>query len=159
MVKIWIAHDTGLGLLGELPGGVRVEVMPSADRLPSDPSDVEFWVPPFMAKPDVVELAGRMASLRAVQLLSAGADAWVGRLSSRVTLCDARGVHDSSTSEWVVAAVLSFVRDFPLFARSQEQGHWAYRQTGELAGKRVLIVGAGSIGRALEARLLPFEVS
>ncbi|GAA0721407.1 2-hydroxyacid dehydrogenase [Dactylosporangium roseum] len=157
--KIWIPHERGSDLLGPVPEGCRVEIMPSPDELPSDPADVVFWVPPFLAKPDVVTLAERMPALRVVQLMTAGADAWTGRLPSRVTLCDARGVHDSSTAEWVVAAILAFLRDFPVFARAQERGHWAYRQTGELAGKRVLIVGSGSIGRALEARLLPFEVS
>jgi phosphoglycerate dehydrogenase-like enzyme len=91
--------------------------------------------------------------------MSAGADAWAGRLPDGVTLCDARGVHDSSTAEWVVGVILAYLRDLPLFARAQERGEWAYRRTDELAGKRVLIVGSGSIGRAVEARLLPFDVS
>jgi phosphoglycerate dehydrogenase-like enzyme len=67
-------------------------------------------------------------------------------------------VHSSSTSEWAVAAVLAYLRDFPYFARAQARGEWAYRPTDELAGKRVLIVGAGAIGEATAARLAPFEV-
>ncbi|MEV6927138.1 2-hydroxyacid dehydrogenase [Dactylosporangium sp. NPDC051485] len=133
--------------------------MPSPEELPSEPGDVAFWVPPFLARSEVTMLAARMPRLRVVQLLSAGADAWAGRLPADVSLCDARGVHDSSTAEWVVGAVLAHVRDLPLFARAQERGEWAYRRTDELAGKRVLIVGAGSIGRAVEARLAPFEVT
>jgi phosphoglycerate dehydrogenase-like enzyme len=160
MVKIWVAHEAGLPpLRAEAPADVAVEVMPSPSELPSDPDGVVFWVPPFLAKPEVTVLAERMPDLRVVQLLSAGADAWVGRLPAHVNLCDARGVHDSSTAEWVVGAILSYVRDLPLFARAQERGEWAYRRTDELAGKRVLIVGAGSIGRAVEARLTPFEVT
>lgn len=136
-----------------------MEVMPGLGELPSDPGDVEFWVPPFLAKPEVTGLAARMPRLRVVQLLTAGADAWVDRLPGDVTLCDARGVHDSSTAEWVVGAILAYVRELPLFARAQERGEWAYRHTDELAGKRVLIVGAGSIGVAVRARLAPFEVT
>ncbi|WP_432835973.1 2-hydroxyacid dehydrogenase [Dactylosporangium sp. CA-092794] len=160
MVKIWIAHGTGLPLLGPLPReGVRVEVAKSVAELPSDPSGVVFWVPPIPSGPGLTDLAARMPDLHVVQLLSAGADAFAGRLPAGVTLCDARGVHDSSVAEWVVAAVLAYVRDLPLFVRAQERGEWAYRGTGELAGKRVLIVGAGSIGHAVQARLLPFGVT
>jgi phosphoglycerate dehydrogenase-like enzyme len=161
-VKVWIPHEQGLDLIGEVPEGVTVEVAPQPDALPSDPGDVRFWVPPFLALADSVPLAAKMPELRVVQLLSAGADTWVGRLRERVTLCDARGVHDSGTAEWVVAAILSYLREFPGFARAQAARDWAYRRyapTDELAGKRVLIVGAGSIGEALATRLAPFEVS
>lgn len=161
-MKVWIAHEQGLALLGELPEEVTdVEVAPAPDRLPGDPAGVEFWVPPFLAPAEAARLAARLPDLRVVQLLSAGADAWVGRLPSGVTLCDARGVHDSSTAEWVVTAILCHLRGFPAAVRAKERAEWAYDRiapTDELAGKRVLIVGAGSIGAALAARLTPFEV-
>jgi phosphoglycerate dehydrogenase-like enzyme len=159
-VKVWIPHEIGLSLIGEPPAGTTIEVY-SGDQtgLPSDPAAVEFWVPPFLSAGSTTSMIGKMPALRVVQLLSAGADAWVDRLSSHVTLCDARGVHDSSTSEWAVAAILAYLREFPVFVRSQARREWAYRWTGELAGKRVLIVGAGSIGAAIARRLAPFEVS
>ncbi len=50
-------------------------------------------------------------------------------------------------------------REFPHFAQAQAARRWTFRLTDELAGKRVLIVGAGSIGEAIAARLAPFEVS
>jgi phosphoglycerate dehydrogenase-like enzyme len=75
-----------------------------------------------------------------------------------VTLCDARGVHDSGTAEWAAAAILAHLRNFPAFARAQAERRWSPTPTDELAGKRVLIVGAGSIGSALAARLAPFDV-
>jgi phosphoglycerate dehydrogenase-like enzyme len=180
LVKVWIAHESGLPLLGEVPAGVTIEVLSAPDQLPSDPAEVEFWTPPFLSQSDVLRLVGGVAErsevqvarqagiaergggmtgLRVVQLMSAGAEAWVGHLPADVTLCDARGVHDSSTSEWVLTAVLSYLRDFPLFARAQFERRWAYKFTDELAGKRILIVGAGSIGAAVAARLAPFEVS
>ncbi len=160
-MKVWIAHEQGRALLGEVPPGVVLEVCVDHRSLPSDPADVRFWVPPFLAQADSITLVPTMTGLRVVQLLSAGADAWVGRLPDAVTLCDARGVHDSSTAEWVLAAVLSSLRQFPAFARAQARREWSYAgytPTDELAGKRVLLVGAGSIGAAIEARLTPFEV-
>jgi len=162
-VKVWIAHEVGLSLLGELPAEVTVEVLTAPDApLPSDPAGVEFWVPPFLSSGNVVQFVEKLTGLRVVQLLSAGADAWTGRLPGSVTLCDARGVHSSSTSEWIVSAILSYLRDFPAFARAQAARTWSYAQhapTDELSGKRVLIVGAGAIGEATAARLAPFEVS
>ncbi|HKT03607.1 MAG TPA: 2-hydroxyacid dehydrogenase [Rugosimonospora sp.] len=162
-MKVWIAHDEGRALLGALPAPVTVEVLRSpTDPLPADPADVEFWVPPFLSTGSTVALAGKMTALRVVQLLSAGADAWVGRLADGVTLCDARGVHSSSTSEWAMTAILAYLRAFPAFIRDQAARHWTrgvYTPTDELADKHVLIIGAGAIGEALAARLAPFEVT
>ena len=73
-------------------------------------------------------------------------------------LCNARGVHDASTAEWVVAAILASVRQFPYFAAEQAAARWSYRFTDCLAGKTVLIVGYGSIGAAVERRLTGFDV-
>ncbi|MEU1683889.1 2-hydroxyacid dehydrogenase [Micromonospora sp. NPDC005707] len=161
-MKVWIPHPAGRGLLGDLPTGVTVELLEDPSRPPSFPTGVRFWVPPFLAGPDAGALLTELPDLKVVQLLSAGADAWVGRVPEGVTLCDARGVHDSATAEWVVAAILSALRGFGPLARAQARREWAYDEvapTDELAGKRVLIVGAGSIGAAVRARLAPFEVS
>jgi phosphoglycerate dehydrogenase-like enzyme len=161
-VTVWIAHEQGRQLLGELAHELDVRVLESPEMpLPSDPAEVTFWVPPFLSSGAVVDLAQRLPKLQVIQLLSAGADAWTGRIPSGVMLCDARGVHDSSTAEWVVAAILAVLRRFDHFARAQAVPTWSYAEfapTDELAGKRVLIVGAGSIGTALSARLAPFEV-
>ncbi|MEV0156425.1 2-hydroxyacid dehydrogenase [Micromonospora sp. NPDC050686] len=160
-MKVWIPHEAGRELLGEVPADVTVEVAADLERLPSDPAGVRFWVPPFLSSGDVTGLLRRLPDLRVVQLLTAGADVWAGRVGPGVTLCDGRGVHDSATAEWVVTAILSQLRGFPALARAQARREWAYAEvtpTDELAGKRVLIVGAGSIGRAVRDRLAPFEV-
>jgi phosphoglycerate dehydrogenase-like enzyme len=159
-VKVWIPHETGGSLIGELPPETTLEVFAGdVTGVPSDPATVEFWSPPFLSTGETSAMLEKMPRLRVVQLLSAGADAWVGRVPGGVTLCDARGVHDSATSEWVVAAMLAHLRNFPAFIRAQQRREWAYGPTDELAGKRVLIVGAGSIGAAIVRRLEPFEVS
>lgn len=138
-----------------------MEVADDPQALPSAPDGVQFWLPTFLDQTPMHHLVGELPDLRVVQLPSAGADAWLDRLPAGVTLCDARGVHDSATAEWVVTGILSRLRAIPSFVRAQDQGIWSndrFAPTDELAGRRVLIVGAGSIGAALAARLAPFEV-
>jgi phosphoglycerate dehydrogenase-like enzyme len=161
-VKVWIAHHEGRRLLGELSSDVEVEVFEDAVAMPSDPAGVRFWVPPFAAAARPADLLPTFTGLRVVQLLSAGADAWTGQVPPGVQLCDAAGVHDAPVAEWVLGAAIGSLRQFPAFVHAQGRGEWAtrsYTPTRELTGKRVLIVGVGSIGRAIEARLRPFDVT
>jgi phosphoglycerate dehydrogenase-like enzyme len=152
-VRVSVAHENAVELMGELPADVEVVVAPEPD-----PS-TDIWVPTFLGTAPAAGAFDRLTALRVVQLLTAGVDTWVGRVPGHITLCDARGVHTSATAEWAVTAILAYIRDFPHFARAQARGDWAYRRTDELAGKRVLIVGAGSIGEGIADRLRPFEVS
>ncbi|MEP6695743.1 MAG: 2-hydroxyacid dehydrogenase [Pseudonocardiales bacterium] len=157
-MKVLLPHPEGINLLGDLPDGVDLYFWDGEGDPPESATETEFWVPPFLATDSLVHVMDRMRSLAVVQLLSAGADAWAGRVLSDVTLCDARGVHDSSTSEWAATAILAALREFPRFAVAQAAGRWETRGTDELAGKTVVVVGSGSIGAALCRRLEPFGV-
>jgi phosphoglycerate dehydrogenase-like enzyme len=104
-----------------------------------------------------IEILPQLADLRVVQTLSAGVDTLVEHIPPGVVLCDASGVHDASVSEWVVMATLAMRRRLPECVLSQRDATW--RGTGggaDLEGARVLILGYGSIGRALEKRLERF---
>jgi len=153
MRKVWIPHKFGIPMLGDLPSDVVVEVADDPARLPSGIDDVEFWVPTFLDQPSMLPLAGSLPDLKVLQLPSVGADGWLDRVPAGVTVATARGVHDASTAEWVMGAVLASLRRFPEFIRA---GRWQRLTGGELCGKRVLIVGAGSIGTAVADRLAPF---
>lgn len=161
-MKIWIPHAEGLALLGDLPAGLTVEVCPDAESMPSDPADVEFWAPPFLASARPLDLLPKLTGLRVIQLLSAGADTFIDRVPSGARLFDARGVHDAPVAEWVVGAAIGMLREFPAFVRAQQRREWAtsaHTPTRELTGSRVLIVGAGSIGQAIERHMAPFGVT
>jgi len=127
------------------PAGVEVR------RLP-DGADVAAFVLP--SGEDADGLDGREA-LRVVQTLSAGTD-WVEpHVPPWATLCNARGARDIPVAEWVAGALLAAVYGQLRAARVRT---WEDAQPGELHGMTVLIVGHGSIGRAVQARLEPFGV-
>jgi phosphoglycerate dehydrogenase-like enzyme len=120
-----------------------------------DLSQVRFWVPGFLASDPAAARAAvaRMPRLAVIQTQSAGVDAYLAMVPEGVTLCDARGVHGSSTSEWALTAILSVLREFPRFERARQERRWDQTTTDELAGKRVLVIGAGDVGQALARRL------
>lgn len=155
-VKMWIAQERARDLLTDIPANVDVEVY-DGTAYPSDPADVEFMVPPFLGSTQEDPLKA-FPSLKVVQLLSAGADAWATKMKPGVTLCDGQGVHTESTAEWAVTAVLASLRQFDVFARAQARREWQPAKSTRVAGQRVLIVGAGDIGEAIAARLEPFGV-
>lgn len=102
----------------------------------------------------------RLDGLRVVQSLSAGVDWLIDFVPPGVTLCNASGVHDAPVSEWTLMAILAMQRDLPAQMKSQLGGTWRRPEveTDDLQGSTVLILGYGSIGRAVEARLAPFGV-
>ncbi|MDA0636547.1 2-hydroxyacid dehydrogenase [Nonomuraea sp. MCN248] len=156
-MKIWVPSDAVAEVLSELPG-VECAVFHREAPEPAGIEDVEVWVPPLVLVPDVPGVLARMRSLRLLQTVTAGVDAYRPHLPEGVVLCNARGVHDAGTAEWAAGAMIAVVREFPAFAEAQRRGAWTYRQTGVLADSTVLIIGYGSIGAALERRLAGFEV-
>ena len=68
----------------------------------------------------LADLWSRMPRLRLIQTLSAGVDWIVESMPSGVVLCSARGAHDVPVSEWVVAAILSDIKNLAA-ARDHEQ--------------------------------------
>jgi len=118
-----------------------------------------FFVPHYMGPQPNAHLMARMPNLEVCQLLTAGFDYAQPFVPSGVTLCNARGVHDASTSELAVGMILASLRGIDDAARSMTSGTWDHRPHVSLADRRVLIIGAGGVGRAIHDRLLPFEVS
>jgi phosphoglycerate dehydrogenase-like enzyme len=95
--------------------------------------------------------------LRLVQLMSAGAERFVGRLPEGIVLCNARGAHTPSTAEWAVTATLAAQRGIPDFVRAQDAGRWSPSTKRSLVGARVLIVGAGDIGSRIGRMMAGFD--
>src|SRR3954447_26514382 len=128
---------------------------PSPDML----AGVEFAVLDPPRPTGMVEALGDADDLQVVQSLSAGVDFRVGRLPDGVTLCDAAGVHDASVAEWVAAVLLADAKRLPFFEDARRRGEWDRVELADVEGMHVLVLGHGSIGRAVEERLAPFGVT
>jgi phosphoglycerate dehydrogenase-like enzyme len=159
VARIWVPTEQLAAALAGLDGATIDVVVPESGITPAGAGDVEFYVPPFFPDAAAVAVLAELPRLKVVQTLTAGVDRLRPHVPASAVLCNARGVHDASTAEWVVAAILAAVRQFPYFAGQQAAGRWSYRFTGCLAGQTVLIVGYGSIGQAVERRLNGFDVT
>jgi phosphoglycerate dehydrogenase-like enzyme len=157
-VLIWVPTEPVAQALADLDGATVEVLAPDGASLPPSAAEVEFYVPPFFPAPEAVVAMAQMPKLRVVQTMTAGFDRVRPHVPAGAVLCNARGVHDASTAEWVVGAAIAALRQFPYFATEQAAGRWSYRFTDCLAGKSVLIVGYGSIGQAVERRLAGFDV-
>ena len=137
--------------------GTDVRVFPDDPLEDPGREEVEFLVPPY--RPEAVLGAlPRMPSLRVIQTDSAGVEWIEDAVPEGVRLCNARGVHDIAVAEWVVGAILAMEKDLPEALRRQRRAEWRVWDVRELSGSTVLIVGYGSIGRAVADRLRPFGV-
>jgi phosphoglycerate dehydrogenase-like enzyme len=131
------------------PAGVEVL------RLPEGRDAAEFVLPEWGDRETVAALT-QLERLRVVQVLSAGTDWIESRVPAWATLCNARGARDAPVAEWVVGALLGDAYGQFTAARTRR---WSDALPRELQGMHVLIVGHGSIGRAVERRLEPFGVT
>ena len=174
MVRVGVDENLAPQLLVDFPPEAEIVRIP---RKPSTILEVDFWILVFARKDDR-ETFVHLRGVKVVQSMMAGVD-WIAPwLPKEVMLCDGRGIHDVSASEWVLTAILSSLKSFPRYRDLQLREDWKgqasvpnnflnergaqvgqYQILGDdLAGKTVLIVGYGSIGAAIETRLKPFGV-
>jgi phosphoglycerate dehydrogenase-like enzyme len=93
----------------------------------------------------------RAGDLRWIQAASAGVDGLLfpDLVRSHVVVTNARGVFDRAMAEYVLALLLAFAKGLVGVIDRQRRKEWRPRDTEGLAGKRVVIVGVGPIGRAV----------
>lgn len=175
MVRVGVDENLADELLADFPAEAEIVRLP---RTLVSPVEIDFWIVPFYRK-DAATAFLQMRGVKVAQSLMAGVDWILPWLPKDVTLCDGRGIHDISASEWVMAAIMATMKRIPLYRDLQNKGQWRGFATvtdgfmsepgsargqytvlaEDLSGKTVLIVGYGSIGAAIEARLTPFGVS
>ena len=175
MLRVGVDETLSPQLLHDFPPEAEIVRIP---RHATSTHDIDFWILTFVRK-DAVDTFKRLRGVQVIQSMMAGVDWITPWLPPGVTLCDGRGIHDISTSEWVLSVILASLKRLPLFRDLQHQQQWTRelsghdsfleedeRHTGQyhllgedLSGKTILIVGYGSIGAAIESRLTPFGVN
>lgn len=141
--------------LGELPDGVEVIVWDMQDAAPRERFDMV--VPPYMSMTGVIERLQEI-EVGLVQSQSIGYDNVEGRLPEGIVFANAASVHETATSELALALTLAAQRRLPDVVRAQDRGEWTGGGAPGLADARVTLLGFGGVGRAIAARLKPFEV-
>jgi phosphoglycerate dehydrogenase-like enzyme len=157
-------------LVADVPHRRELEPLPKRVELVAEPdAEVEFVVlGPELARGGAA-LFERLPNLRVVQSISAGVDSLLPLVPKGVVVCGASGAYDIAVAEWIVATLLALRWRLPGFLELQRRAEWDsnagnWFTTGpssvgpvdDLDGATVLILGHGSIGRALAARLAPF---
>ncbi len=154
-LRVSLPTDAGLAeAVGELPG---VEFVTWDLTGPPPLPEIDIVVPPYWGG------AARLARLaevrtRLVQWQSIGYDGVTEHLPAGVPLANAATVHETSTAELALALALAAQRSLPEFVRQGDRREWIAPTFPSLADRRVLIVGYGGVGKAIEARLAGFEV-
>ncbi|PRY61305.1 phosphoglycerate dehydrogenase-like enzyme [Knoellia remsis] len=143
--------------VGEVPGVESVLWDPGSDEAGDE--RIEVVVAPYLGAAQRLAPVADLPRCRLVQLQSAGYDGVLEVVPERIAVANAAGVYDAPTAELTLGLTLASLRGIPESVRSADDATW--RPLGRrpaLAGSRVLIVGYGSVGRAIVSRFAAFEV-
>lgn len=176
MLRVGYSANLAAEWLSDFPQGIELI------RLPRDLDhdvEIDVWLPdPYPTRNSAI--VPHLRGVKLVLSLMAGTEWIPGAMGPHVTICNARGAHNVSTAEWTISAILAMLKHFPLFLDIQRSGEWKRRfeasaeytaiagDTGahyppvmleELTGKKMLLVGYGSIGKEIERMLEPFRVN
>ena len=139
----------------ELEQAAEIRFATSVDELQQALTGAEVMLGWNFRADSLRQAWGSADSLRWIHWGGAGVDAamFSELVQSDVILTNARGVFDSPMAEWTLGMIICFAKQIPQTLKYQMQHEWNYRMSETVAGKRALIVGVGSIGRAI-GRLL-----
>ena len=134
--------------------GVELFLWDLAGPAPAEQFDIV--VPPYMGGAAALTALDSV-DVGLVQSQSIGYDGVAAVLPAGCRFANAAGVHETSTAELALGMIIASQRGIPDFVRNAATGTWDHRERPSLADRRVLLVGYGGVGKAIEARLLPFE--
>lgn len=134
-----------------IAGQVDLRYAPDRDSLLAQIGEAEI-VYTWWGDPEDLEAAWPLAGkLRWVQAVNVGINKMLfpAFVESEVPLTNARGAAEQPIAESVVGFLVAMAKDFRRMFDDQHAHVWEARDTERLAGKRLLVVGPGPIGRAI----------
>jgi len=142
--------------IGEVPEGVELVVWDL--RSPAPRGAFDLVVPPYMSgKRLLAALEGVRVDV--LQSQSIGYEGMGAYLPAGARLANASSVHEAATAEIAVGLTIAAQRDLADYVRNQEHARWAPQFSRSVADCTVLVLGYGGVGKAVAARLLPFETT
>lgn len=156
----WSEAEKHFGELGEMGHSV-VFMQNESDNLPCDAKEVEGVVCNGLFLHHGIE---QFTNLKFIQLTSAGLDRVPLEYTAAhgISVYNARGVYSKPMAEFAICGVLQLYKRSGFFYNNKLSRKWKKRRDiYELDGKRVLIVGCGSVGSECAKRFKAFgcEVS
>jgi phosphoglycerate dehydrogenase-like enzyme len=107
------------------------------------------------------EIIAECHCLRWIMVLSAGLEKMpmAALLERGIFVTNARGIHATPMSEYVMAVLLQLTRKTDTFMALQREKRWDRTvRVDELAGKSLVIAGAGAIGEAIAHKAKAFAM-
>jgi phosphoglycerate dehydrogenase-like enzyme len=142
------------GLAGP-PPGCDLRFIPTRESLPTEAADADAvfaWAPRL----DWIATEwGWSKRLRWIATSTVGVD-WLlfpELVRSDVTVTNSAGVFNEAMAEYALALVSAVCADLHTTLRLQYARAWKHRETTRLAGRRIVVAGAGGIGRAIARQL------
>jgi len=159
LITLSVPDERFVPLVGDLGPDARAVVWDMEDEAPEDLREALTIaaVPYYKGGGTMLRRTHALPNLRLLQLPSAGYEHAIEHTPPSVALANARGVHDTGTSEMAIGLALAVLRGIDDAARDMTTGTWRWRELTSLADRRCLIVGYGSIGAAIALRLEAME--
>jgi phosphoglycerate dehydrogenase-like enzyme len=148
--KPGVLTDAQLGQVGLAAPDMRLVVTPDRDEMAAVLDDVEIAA---ARVPSALLVAA--PRLHWFHSWGAGVDRvleYPGAIERDFILSSSSGIHAGQVTEHVLALMLSFARSLPDAMRAQARRTWRHMENVEvfeLAGRTLLLVGLGAIGRRI----------
>ena len=151
-------------LEGRLPAEIEPRWCGRPEDLEPLMADAEIaWIDVFASIETMVRAARGAPRLRWLNTVAAGVNHLpLDLLAERaVTLTNGAGLHAGTMAEYALLGMLMIAKEYRAVVRAQDRHEWLHEPpgTGELAGSRALIIGAGAIGGRIAHLLQAFDVA